>query len=482
MRPPVVHTKFTRGGINVSRFVWKSTLVVLGLTPIAIAAVTPRLFTADYSSAAPASSLAALFGRAGTAILIAVAAAAVLVGGGRLRLRPGRSLVVGALALFAGTIASSFGGIQPEVTVQVFLVPLCFLGLYLVPTPPPDWIARRVRVFVLVYAYGSLISVVVAPFWALEPNYLMSSVPGLFIRLHGVATHANNLAAILAFYFLLPPDRTSRSRYDWLNLLVVLVALFLTQSKTINLVLATVLIIHGMRLALRLSGARRYLALAVLSATLLIGLAGLAVEDYSLLTFSEEPSAGSIQTLTGRTAIWSETYALWTQNPVFGYGPNLWGPEMRRAYLSSLGWAPPHAHNQFFQTLGESGLIGVAGLAIYLLVLVRYGWRYSEASRGVTLYLVLAMMLRGITEPPFRIILFDGTLFLHVAMYGYLLAIARRSSHLSQETARVERTEPLLSEGRSKNSPEPLRPKIIIKWQGALWKPVPSRSFRLKPT
>jgi len=119
-------------------------------------------------------------------------------------------------------------------------------------------------------------------------------------------------------------------------------------------------------------------------------------------------------TLNGRFLIWDITLQAWGENPMFGYGPEVWGLERRlRFNMLYVG----QAHDQFVQTLGEAGLAGLVLLCGYLLVLLVIACRRFSASRGLVLALFALLISRCVTESPMRS---DGLLtwptFLHVLL------------------------------------------------------------------
>ena len=154
---------------------------------------------------------------------------------------------------------------------------------------------------------------------------------------------------------------------------------------------------------------------------LIVGLIGLALVLANGVfdrLFSDE-----VLSLTGRTSIWADTLAEFERYPWFGYGPDLWGVEYR-IRLGKL--FAGQAHNQFIQTLGESGLIGFSLLLMYLGVLLRLALRTFSASRGLSLALYLLILVRCITEAPLRGVVNDWTFFTHATLLIVLAYYARQ--------------------------------------------------------
>jgi O-antigen ligase len=105
-------------------------------------------------------------------------------------------------------------------------------------------------------------------------------------------------------------------------------------------------------------------------------------------------------------------------------------------FLPYLGWAPAQAHDQFVQTLGEAGLVGAAGLCVYLVVLAWSGIRLRSISGGISLSLTMVLLLRGLTDRWYSAGATDGNLFVHFVVFAMLLLWARQ---------RVSSTSPTVS-------------------------------------
>jgi O-antigen ligase len=296
------------------------------------------------------------------------------------------------------------------------------LAWYLAPAVDVQWLLRRLRVLFRLYVVGSLTAALLVPSWALESDYADSFLPGVHVRLHGLAPHANLLAPILVLGLITDRWDGSAGRSSRVWRAAGIVALLLTQSKTTLLAAAAVI---GVELFRRSRGQDRGQRLAA-DATIL----GLAVLvgwfvwlGIGLAEAAPASAVRSLHTLQARSDVWDVTLGLWQQNPLFGYGPQLWGTDMRLDYLPQLGWAPPHAHNQLVQTLGEAGLMGALGLTVYVAALVGAGWRMAGITNGVSLGVVVLMLVRSLTECP--IARAGGDLLLPFAAYIILLTALR---------------------------------------------------------
>jgi O-antigen ligase len=274
----------------------------------------------------------------------------------------------------------------------------------------------------------------------LESGY-RGLVPGVDFRLHGLTTHANSLGPLAVVYLLLEYWKPSPLRWRLPTSAVAVAVLLLAQSKTAwvaAVAAGCVLYVVAARMDAGEEPARPR-GLAMIAVPLLV------VSVSALLTFVLldplpqlvrviEDRIPGLSTLTGRDRVWEITLNEWKANPIFGYGPTLWDVEFRitRGLL-----ATGHAHNQFLQTLGESGVLGVVALAAYMAVLLRYAAKHAVASKGVTLALVVVLIVRCITEAPFRLVAFLDPAFLtHLAVFALLIMLERSTPHRPKRISR----------------------------------------------
>ncbi len=424
--------------------VWGALIYVVGLAPAIQALTTSREFGGNLSASQSALGLwlglmviLLAFGLGGVGILLGLALRGAMLP------MAGLGLWLGAMAFALGPLLSSRFGIQPNFYFGLLGIPFVFTAIYFLPSVSLSWAVRQFKRILLFYAYGSLTAALVAPQWAIENPYTAGLIPGFDIRLHGLVLHANQLAPYLLTYLILSWFRTSRTRWGSLHQVVVLLALVLTQSKTVWILLVLVYLIRLAYAVWGLPGLQRYTGLALLGALFSAGTlyiaTGPAWLDSAEVLFSDE----DFTTLTGRTYIWQVTLQLWEQNPLFGYGPDLWNQQMAQTYAPIVGHEARHAHNLFYQSLGEAGIIGVVGLLLYATALLYYGVRYGNGTNGVALALVAAMLLKGITGSPL-----DGTPgnagFLgHFLVFAFLILASRRESVLDQERRGTHAARPL---------------------------------------
>lgn len=333
-----------------------------------------------------------------------------------------RALLVSALALALGPILSSAFGQVPSWKFGLLYTPLLFAAVTLLPPVSPAYFASQVKIILLVYIFGSLLLLMVAPELARPHEYIAGLIPALNFRLRGLTAHPNVLAPLALAYLVFEKQWPYKGIFRWLCVGCSVVVLILTQSKTIWI---TGVLLYAMIHSLWISRSSRrwgFTGIILLLLSLGVGLTyWLAPAE---LVDDREWTA--LTTLTGRTAVWSESLRIWSQSKWFGYGPSIWSLEHRLTYGPHFVWVG-HGHNQFFHTLGESGSFGFIGLIAYLLVLVGSAWTVFRNQVFAPFALVMLLIIRSIAETPFRNYAFDATFFMHFIAYGMLLLLRPRT-------------------------------------------------------
>lgn len=269
----------------------------------------------------------------------------------------------------------------------------------------------------------SIVAAIVFPEFALLRPYA-GQLPGIDFRLFGVAAHANALGPIALLLLLLEFHSPSRSLVRWPLVILALANFALAQSKTVwlaALIVVAVVYVPYRFMALR-AKADSHASTIKLVLVLIVCLMA-AVITVTNLDMNQRLSGG-VMTLTGRTDIWADTLAEFERYPLFGYGPRLWGQEYRiqmgKVYAGQ-------AHNQFIQTLGESGLVGFILLLGYMGVLLRLALRTFSVSQGLSLTLFVLILIRCVTEAPLRGVVNDWTFFMHAVLLVVLATYARHT-------------------------------------------------------
>ena len=138
-------------------------------------------------------------------------------------------------------------------------------------------------------------------------------------------------------------------------------------------------------------------------------------------TVVQNVTAGALtRALNGRQSAWTYAYAEFQRNHLFGYGPSLFSPAYRALLPAQLQYAG-QAHNQIFQTLGEAGIVGFAGLLIYCLAVSVAATRCTARTEGLAWALVASLFVRMVGEAPLRNYGIDIGLFTHLTVVLVLI-------------------------------------------------------------
>jgi O-antigen ligase len=206
------------------------------------------------------------------------------------------------------------------------------------------------------------------------------------------------LAAASCFYLIGSLDKSGKNGFGTYALMLILsLGVFLSLSKTSIL---TFLIVLGMmQFSMKISMQKK--ALMFISAVIIGAISASSIMDY--LSYYLEYSAGeSLYTLTGRTMIWRDTWAMIQQKLWIGYGFLSFrdlGPQIAAVRLV-------HAHNEWLQIWFSYGLVGLLLAAgFYLSFLYQAG--------------------RALTRTPTRSL---GSLALGIAICGLVFGVSEASS------------------------------------------------------
>lgn len=357
-------------------------------------------------------------------LLLGAALVEIIRGGLRARMAPAHDPawpVLAALLLFyAGTLlVQGFLSQHVGFSHKELYLPIVLLAVYFQPVRDLDSVLGAAKAVILALTLGSLVGIVVRPDFVLH-RPAPDIIPGIDWRLFGLTPHANTLGPVALLGMLL--ELYSPSRRPWLRALhlgAAAAVFVLAQSRTAWVAGLLVAMFVWLPLAIvprgGVTGDPKGFSRAVWA---LIGFIGVSI----VLVCGMVAFGGTeylqrkteLGTLNGRFQIWDITLEAWRENPLFGYGPEVWGAARRlRFNMFHVG----QAHNQFVQTLGEAGLVGLFLLIVYLLTLCGAAWQRFAASRGLTLALLLVLLARCVTEAPLRS---EGLLtwssFLHVLL------------------------------------------------------------------
>ncbi len=345
-------------------------------------------------------------------------------------------LLLFVLYVVSNGIIGAFFGTNPNF-VPGLLYPLILLVILAIDS---NWSIREVLYSIKTGAFIVLslgiVLLLTRPSMVLEGGS-SGAMAIIKFRYWGATPHANALGSIAVLYILLEilcPSKNTKWRV--IGMVVGIISIVLSQSKTailgILLSMGCIWIIPSRAVA-----GNRPIRSDVLVTLKIISIMLLPMLLYIILLFSGYESkidkvmasdtGKSVTTLTGRTQIWDAALREWKDNPVFGYGPDLFNVEHRMRIGMNFAF---HAHNQVIQTLAQSGLVGLVGLIVFLGLLAGKLLSRSVASRGVSLALFAFLLVRCVTEVPLR----SGNMVSGEYLYMLaLVAIAMSSSSSIEE-------------------------------------------------
>lgn len=335
----------------------------------------------------------------------------------RERLPSGAGLLfTGFIVYFiCGSLLNAAFGSLPSFDYKVAYAPLIVCALYL--APDVDWkeYLRPAKNICLAAIALGLLAAAVYPKMAVQTHYDASWIPGLRIRLWGLDSHANTFGPMIVMFILgemaLPYIRPFVHR---LSLALAVLALLLTQSKTAwGAGIAGVAVLYGFTTTKDLFSAfakpsqiriKSLMPLVIMAMGLVGGIVAVFMTDAEskLNRFLMTKDASKLTSFTGRDRIWSITGDVWKENPLFGYGPKLWGPEFSAKY-GLLGTAS-NAHNQVMDIVGSAGLVGVVAFVVYWLLLLRACWAVRNVIGWLPMAMLAALTTRAVAEVPFRLL------------------------------------------------------------------------------
>lgn len=336
---------------------------------------------------------------------------------GKLLIEQNNLLLWGGLLIFSfGMILSNLIGAKPVFKENYLLMPLIFSALIFYLPADYDWALIQIKNVLLIIIYGSILSLLISPNWAAAP-YNTSWIPGVTTRLFGLTSHPNALGPIAILYLLISQLKHLKNK-KWLEYFHQFAALFVlvyAQSKTawVAGVVAFVVLFFYRSYQSRFSG--KYSWKIIIGVILLfLGLSFFLVFYEKFLTFlGTNPT---ITSLTGRTKVWEITWQTFLQNPWFGYGPNLWNLDFRLEHGAQFLFAG-QSHNQFIHVMAESGGIGFSFFVCYIIILLKTSISSNKLYFGVPFAFVVFMIIRSITETPFRSIALDNNFFMHMTLF-----------------------------------------------------------------
>lgn len=337
----------------------------------------------------------------------------------------------GSLALFLGFILffvthivlNNLFGTRPLLDQRAIYPLLVIAAVYFSRHRDQAQLVDGIRSGTYIFMLGSIVTALVLPPIALQANYA-GVIPKLDTRLWGLGSNPNAIGPLATVFLLLLVQRPYRSRLlQGFGYALGLGVLAWSQSKTAwgGTLLAFAVLWYGRMRSTPARTLTRGYPLHRFAGPLVVSIAGLLVvgaaaflyvfTDYFTTLANDE----QVTSLTGRTAIWQVAIETWQDSPFFGYGSSMWDADFRRSIDMNFAY---NAHNQFLQTLSVAGGVGMVGLVIYTLLLLRYAYAANRATRGLSMALFALLFVRYFTEAPLNITtIFSAEFVTHLLLF-----------------------------------------------------------------
>jgi hypothetical protein len=336
------------------------------------------------------------------------------------------------LFFLTNTTLSSAFGTQPEFIYYQYYAPLFFAAVFASRSQDPEVAIRFVKGGLFILFASSWLVSIVAPDLTIQRTY-HGWLPGITMRFWGLALHPNSMAPLALLYLLVAIHQPFERRWlHHLGLVMAVAVLVLAQSKTtwvaaaLTIPLLLVLRSHFSRTSHNGRRAQAPNKMALVAASLMaLGVLGV----FAVLVLPElgmsvdrmwaNTARHDIATVSGRDVIWAVAVDEWRRNPLFGYGVKMWGD----AFRIHIGLdEATSAHNQFLESLGSAGLVGLIGLSVYVGALLLYAINAQRATRGLSVAVFTMIFVRCFTETPLEVGAFlTGDFMAHLLLFHVAL-------------------------------------------------------------
>lgn len=360
---------------------------------------------ATTSADLPLAQLASL---GGSALLLALSAAVVLMRG-----YPNRDITGVLIVLLAVNLPYLISPRVPPVMdfPKILLANLFVLALWMVGSPIAGlkWLPMTVAVI----AVYSLIGGLIIPGYAMYNTASEKAIiPGW--ELAGPFGHANVLGIYCALALALTPLITD-TRWRRVTGSILFVTVVATASRTALIAVAVV------ALWWLICWFKSYISIRV-AGTVLVSVCALGMVIFPLIRW--DPAA-----FTGRALVWAESLRVWQQSPVVGMGVN-WFLEDAQAAANVAKWAfVGTGHNMVVDIVVKSGLLGLAVTVPLILAAIMAVRRLRLTSQQIACFgFLMAFFVAATTEaiwaqlPNLQLFPISGLVFA-------VLVLGRRDEH-----------------------------------------------------
>lgn len=410
-------------------------LIALGASTLASGRNTALYGVAESLITGEASGYSAWFLRLATALTVGISlviVASSLVNKS-LPKNAALPLFLAYTAYFFSTfVVSGIFGTERSISHKTFYPFLVIFALYATSDFDETQLIRLIRNTLLGFLALSLALIPIKPELVMQPGY-QGLIPGLTSRFWGLASHANNIGPTALFLLLVLCWTPFKSRMaTMLAVTLAVTTIALSQSKTTfisALIVGMLFICKGWFYAIFSNNKKTVISIPIVITTMALIVVFLITFIADIYSTPLEKLLAAIQgrgtLLTGRENIWSITIAQWENNPLFGYGPKLWGEEFAARY-GYTGIAS-NSHNQFIDVLGTGGIFGATALLVYAITLIRYAFLLAGTSKWVSISFILFLGIRCVSEVPLKTTnITTSDFIMHATILGIFMRAATR--------------------------------------------------------
>lgn len=328
-------------------------------------------------------------------VLVFVAFAAVAT-----RLNTKINKIFGILVILWGIAAVStvLNG-QSNISVWISILVALALGLN---SSDAGKLFQNCRLILRTYIVMSLSVVLFFPasIWLTSHERYWAGIP----QFVGLSSHPNGLGSIAALAVVLEAFGRMGGRFRWLFGSMAMTILLATQSRTGWLMAVIGLV--GLVAVDPKSYRLRKTAIWTVSVVALVGLFFIFTSDLAQLN----------GLTTGRVKGWQIMASLTPATWFYGGGLEVLSDAFNSNKLSGLGSWSAQAHNQFLQTLLDSGVIGLIMLVTLYVVTLKQVLKSKGQDLSLKVALVGMLIVFSLTETPVRPSLGEISIFIFVCL------------------------------------------------------------------
>lgn len=366
----------------------------MALVSIQAALITPREQQVNFSPLKARPPLVDKLNLIGLLLVICLATTSVVLNVFRMRLQ-GSGLVAAGFVVFSGgsLLVGQWSAHPPRHFLPTLAVPAVGCALLTAPGLTFERVLWHARWILRLLIFGSILAAVGWSDWAFS-SYAQLQDRNLFgiPQMFGLTDQGNALGAAAAVAVVLEVACSKRRLSSYFVVYSSTIVLVLTQSR--------IAILGALLGVLLLKVERARLArITLVGLTVLGGLTGLAFPSI-LDNLQTSYASSDLKDVNGRKKIWEISVREFQDNPITGYGPDIFGPEYRESRLPPELQHAGQGHNQVIHTLGSLGLLGLLVLIIYVWILGVIAFRARRVAEGLPLALVAVLVTKGLTDVP----------------------------------------------------------------------------------